>query len=104
MGIEVAWVNARHEVKQGVFDSKQVLSRLAMSRWPKLSSSVCLRFVDVCGDAVFNQAQIPVLLHELQSEAEECGDEAVREHLEKVMLLVERAVNKTHTYIKFIGD
>jgi hypothetical protein len=52
----------------------------------------------------FNQAQIPVLLRELQSEADECGNEEIRTHIEKVMRLVERAVHKSHTYIKFIGD
>lgn len=104
MGIEVAWVDERHQVKQLVADSKQILSRLAVSRWPKLSSSVCLRLVDVCGDAVFNQAQIPVLMRELRSEADTCGNEAVRDHLEKVMRLAERALDKTHTYIVFIGE
>jgi hypothetical protein len=39
MGIEVAWVNERHEVKQIVGDSHQVVSRLATTRWFRLATS-----------------------------------------------------------------
>jgi hypothetical protein len=104
MGIDVAWVDERHEQKQFVSDSMQVLTRLATSRWPKLTSSVCLRFVVPWGDAVFNQAQNPDLLNELSSEFREAQDPQVRDHLRKVIRLVEIAGNETHTYIKFIGD
>jgi hypothetical protein len=62
MGIDVAWVDERHEAKQIVGDSHRVISRLAQTRWPKLTSSVCLRFVVPWGDAVFNQAQSRDLL------------------------------------------
>jgi hypothetical protein len=104
MGIDVAWVDERHERKQFVSDSKQVLTRLATSRWPKLTSSVCLRFVVPWGDAVFNQAQNADLLNELSAEFREARDPQVRDHLQKVIRLVELAGNETHTYIRFIGD
>ena len=104
MGINVAWVDERHEPKQEVFDPRQLLTRFATSRWPKLSASVCLRFILPWSDAVFNQAQVPELLHELRGELAECRDAEVRAHLEKVVRLIERAVDQTHTYIKFIGD
>ena len=104
MGIDVAWVDERHELKQKVYDPRQLLTRLATSRWAKLSSSVCLRFVLPWSDAVFNQAQIPELLDELRNEASESRDSEVRAHLEKVTRLAEHAVDQTHTYIKFIGD
>jgi hypothetical protein len=104
MGIDVAWVDERHEQKQVVIDPQQVLARLATSRWPKLTSSVCLRFVDPWGDAVFNQAQNKDLLRELSIEVREESDPQVRAHLQKVINLVELARNEVHTYIKFIGD
>jgi len=104
MAIEVAWINERQEPKQEVFDAHNVLSSLAMSRWPKLTKSVCLRFIDPWGDSVFNQAQVPELLAELRAEVAEHTDPKIRAHLEKVVRLVERAVEQTHTYIKFIGD
>lgn len=104
MGIDVAWIDERQEPKQGVYDPHQLLTRLATSRWPKLSGSVCLRFVLPWSDAVFNQAQIPELLDELRNEVSEARDPEVRAHLGKVVRLVERAADQTHTYIKFIGD
>jgi hypothetical protein len=104
MGINVAWVDEEHEPKQEVYDPRQLLTHLALSRWPELSTSVCLRFVLPWSDAVFNQAQIPELLEELRNEASESRDTEVRAHLEKVIRLVEQAVDQTHTYIKFIGD
>lgn len=103
MGINVAWVNERHEVKQEVFDSRQCLSGLANSAWLR-SDTVCLRFIDTYGDTLFNQAQIPVLLDELRNAELQQMDADIKSHLGKVSRLVERAVGKTHTYIKFIGD
>lgn len=104
MGIDVAWVNERHETKQAVFDSHQVISKLATTTWPKLSNSFCLRFVDFAGDATFNQAQIKILVEELRSEAKKQNDLKFRGHLEKVIRLVERSIDEVHTYIKFSGD
>jgi len=104
VGIDVAWVDERHEQKQFVADTGQWITRLATSRWPKLSGSVCLRFVEPWADAVFNQSQIPELVNELRSEIEAASDTGTRAHLEKVTRLVEKAVGETHTYIKFIGD
>lgn len=103
MGIDVAWVNERHEAKQEVFDPRQCLSALANSAWPR-SDTVCLRFIDAYGDTVFNQAQIPVLLDELRNAERQQTDAEIKSHLGKVSRLVERAVGETHTYIKFIGD
>jgi hypothetical protein len=104
MGIDVAWVDERHESKQFVSDSRQILTRLATSRWPKLTSSVCLRFIVPWGDTVFNQAQNSDLLNELSAEVRETRDPEVRDQLQKVIRLVELARNETHTFIKFIGD
>jgi hypothetical protein len=104
MGVEVAWMTGRHEEKQVVGDSYETISRLAISRWPKLTETVCLRFVDVCGDAVFNQAQLPFLIAELQAEVAFQEAAKDREHIEKVIRLVQVAAGRTHTYIAFLGD
>jgi hypothetical protein len=104
MGVDVAWITERQEHKQLVADSYQTISRLACSRWPKLNETVCLRFVDVCGDAVFNQAQMPMLLAELEAEVAFQKTAKDREHIEKVAGLVASALGSTHTYIVFIGD
>jgi hypothetical protein len=104
MGVDVAWVDENHREKQHISDSLGVISRLAMSRWPKMSNTVCLRFVDACGDAVFNQMQISDLLLELRQEVVAQTEPKFKLHLETVVNLVEQATNRSHTYIKFMGD
>ena len=104
MGVEVAWVTERKEQKQLVGDAYNTISRLATSRWPKLEATTCLRFVDAFGDTIFNQAQLPVLLSELQAELDFQKLLKDREHLEKIIRLVQVAMGKIHTYIAFIGD
>lgn len=103
MGIDVAWIDELGEIKQEVGDSHEVVSRLSF-RWSKLTETVCLRFVVPWGDAVFNQAQMGELLTELRSEAARQESPLFREHLEKIVELVEHASAFTHAYIKFIGD
>jgi hypothetical protein len=68
------------------------------------SSSYCLRFVDRFGDAVFNQAQIPLLVSELRRQLEGIIDPAIKKHGENVLRVVEHAQGKTHVYVRFLGD
>lgn len=103
MGIDVFWVNEGLEPKQEVFDPRQCLTSLATSNWPK-SETVCLRYIDAFGDTYFNQAQLSMLLQELRSAERETDDPEIREHLTKVVRLVERAIDRMHTYILFRGD
>jgi hypothetical protein len=44
------------------------------------------------------------LLAELKLELKQNLDPEIKIHLEKVVRLTERAVEQTHTYVKFIGD
>jgi hypothetical protein len=104
MGINAAWITENGEPKQEVFDPRQCLTRLAMERWHKLTETKCLQFIEPWGDAVFNQSQVPHLLAELKLELKQNLDPEIKIHLEKVVRLTERAVEQTHTYIKFIGD
>jgi hypothetical protein len=69
-----------------------------------MDESVFLRYVDAWGDTVFNQAQIPKLISELRKEVGNQRDAETIAHLKKVIRLVERAIGRTHTYIKFVGD
>lgn len=103
-GVEVAWVDERQNTIEMRNDTRGVIASLATSRWPGLTATVCLRFVEPWGDAVFNQTQLPVLLEELRSEVTIAVNAEYNEHLSRVVQLVERAQNQTHTYIKFIGD
>jgi hypothetical protein len=104
MGIDATWVDEGHEQRQFVADTGRWIELLATTRWPGLSTSACLRFVDPWGDTVFNQKQIPSLMSELRDEIAAATDPDMRAHLEKVARLAEKAAGATHTYIKFTGD
>jgi hypothetical protein len=104
MGIEVAIVTETHTKIETVLDDLGVIARLAMARWPGLTESLCLRFVEPWGDAVFNQTQLPFLLAELHSEVRLATDAKFKEHLQRVVSLVESAQDQAHVYVKFIGD
>jgi hypothetical protein len=103
-GVEVAWVDERHNTIEMLTDAKGVIGSLAASRWPRLTGTVCLRFVEPWGDTVFNQTQLPVLLSELRAELAATVNAKHAEHLAGVVHLVEKAQDQTHTYVKFIGD
>jgi hypothetical protein len=104
MGIDVAVVDEKHEEEQVVHDPRQLLTALATGAWQSMEDSVCLRFVDPWGDTVFNQAQVPVLLSELSRSIAAEEDQEITAHLREVCRLVASAKDKTHTYVKFIGD
>lgn len=65
MGITIRWENEFGKLLEEVGDPRSCLAlSLALST---LEDTVCLRFIDLYGDTVFNQQQIPVLIKELQS-------------------------------------
>jgi hypothetical protein len=76
-------------------------SRLLTPRSPR---SVCLRFIDPYGDTVFNQLQVPQLIIELRALERELTDPKLRLALAGLLSFVENAVDKVHTYVRFIGD
>jgi hypothetical protein len=104
MGIDVAIVNENHEPEQRVFDPGACLSSLANGQWAQEQDSVCLRFIDAYGDTVFNRAQIPFLLQEMERSVKSQTDPETKKRLQKVCRLVSKAQDKLHMYVKFIGD
>jgi hypothetical protein len=78
------------------------LSRhIRSSPWSETS---CLRFIDPYGDTVFNQRQIPVLVHELESSVVAVTDAVIKQQISDVVRLLKKAEGHTHTYAWFIGD
>ena len=65
--------------------------------------SACFRFIDPCGDATFNQAQIEVLNSELRLAAKQTEHSRRLSELEALASFVEGATG-VHVYLKFIGD
>jgi hypothetical protein len=74
-------------------------SRLAERAPP---DSVCLRFVDAYGDTTFNPSQVARLEHELESLA--TGVDDVAEQARSLLSFVRQIQERTHRYLKFIGD
>jgi hypothetical protein len=70
----------------------------------ELSKTKCLQFIDEWGDTTFNQIQIPVLIDELNICLTKCRDEGKQQQYKEVIEFIKKAVDKTHTYIKFWGD
>ncbi len=101
MGINVVWKTQSGEELARVDDPGMLLSHLGDAL--DLHGTVCLRFVDPYGDAIFNQAQLPVLVEELEWAAPSVEDHTLRSHLKAVRDLVGRA-RATHTYPWFVGD
>jgi|ERR1041384_1691443 hypothetical protein len=66
-------------------------------------TSVCLRFIDPYGNAVFNQHQLPTLIQEFESLGSRTRD-GQREVIDALVPFLRGACEKVHTYVKFIGD
>lgn len=102
LGINAEWQDERGGALASVLDPRSLLARALRSA--DLSKTLCARFIDPYGNAVFNQTQIPILLHELRNLCHSISHEEAKDHLTQVVSLVARAQGETHTYIKFIGD
>lgn len=63
-----------------------------------------LRFIDPCGDTIFNTLQLPMLLQELKDCCSNSLEVNVADHLGKAIALVAGAQGFIHTYVRFIGD
>jgi hypothetical protein len=64
----------------------------------------CLRYIDPYGDTVFNQLQIPALRAELADQWLKVKDRALENTLDSLIQFLQRADDRVHTYVRFIGD
>ena|SRR5215217_214482 len=65
------------------------------------AGSCCLRFIDPYGDTTFNAAQVAVLEEELASLV---NDEEAAEQAQSLLNFLRGFQERTHRYLKFIGD
>ena len=100
MGVEAVWKDERGKELGRVSDPAKLLSHIATGE----QGSLCLRFIDPYGDAIFNQHQIPVLIEELVALLPSLASDQVRAHVESVIDLARKADGQVHTYLWFIGD
>ena len=99
MPIDVEWQDERG-VARARYSGPPVSGRL--SERADVDSK-CLRFIDPYGDTTFNQAQLPVLIAELEAMGARRtdGDTAT---IRELITFLKQATDHVHTYIKFIGD
>ena len=64
----------------------------------------CLRFIDPYGDAVFNQAQLPVLIDELRALRRSFQNDDHAAAIDELCTFIEAALDQVHTYVRFLGD
>ena len=103
MGINVVWKDERGHSLGEIEDAGMLLSRFAARHACRMTSSICLQFLDPAGDACFNQGQIPHLVNELVAAKESIDDPKLVAHLDQIIVLAERA-REVHTYLWFVGD
>ena len=95
--IDVEWQDERGRTLAR-YDGPFVTYRLVDAA-PK--HSVCLRFIDPYGDAVFNQRQIEALVAELDRMH---GDAGQMEVAESLRAFLEQTRGHVDTYVWFLGD
>jgi hypothetical protein len=102
MGVDARWENEQGAALETLDDPHNLVAQLL----PDYGDAAfpCLRFVDLYGDTVFNQLQIPLLLDELHSLGERSLAPPVHAHLVALTELVQKAAGEVHTYIRFYGD
>ena len=102
MGIDLRWEDENGEQLAELLDQHSAVARFL----PPMQAQdfPCLRFVDPCGDTVFNQPQITQVVLELERLSAQKHEPEVERHLRAVLAFVRKAAGSVHTYIKFYGD
>ncbi len=95
----------RGERVEGLNDSEAIIERLlTRSEVWKNETLRCLRFIDLYGDTVFNNLQLPVFLKEWANLSQYAKTEEERGYIENVTSMARRWCQKGHYYLKFYGD
>ena len=68
------------------------------------AGTCCLRILDPYGDAVFNQLQLPILLSELAAFHASLPDGELVAVGETLDAFLRQALDRPHTYVRFLGD
>jgi hypothetical protein len=102
MGVDLIWMDERGGLIE-VYDDSDFLFAEAIEK-QDLAKTTCLQFVDLYGNTIFNQLQIPTLIKELEWFLSLFQDKPTQEIITKYLQLAKRCAGKTHTYLEFKGD
>jgi hypothetical protein len=102
MGVNLQWETEGGGRLEELPDPHNRVSEL-LPDW-RDESSICLRFVDLYGDTVFNRLQLPVLIAELEASVALVTDSNVAAHGRAILELAQKCQAAVHTYLRFLGD
>src|SRR4051812_8468917 len=97
MAIDVEWQDENGETLSR-YDGP-IIDGLLPEHAP--AGSCCLRFIDPYGDTTFNGLQVAVLEEELASLV---NDGQFAERARSLLAFIRLFPDRTHRYLKFIGD
>jgi hypothetical protein len=100
MAIDIEWQDERGQTLVR-YDGPAINKRV-WSAFP--NSAACLRFIDPIGDTVFNQAQVRVLVAELDALLTPPRERMPNPALVSIRQFIDHNLGRSHTYLKFIGD
>jgi hypothetical protein len=63
----------------------------------------CLQYIDPYGDTIFNANQVSRLCEEIASVAVQVSP-SERPRLERLIAFLRSALNRPHSYVRFVGD
>ena len=101
MGIDLQWEDEEGTRVAGLPDSDGLVKRILPDHTD--ATFPWLRFVDLYGDTIFNQLQVPQLITELEVLLRQRHEASVHRHL-VAMLVFARQSHGNHMYLRFYGD
>ncbi|MFZ1081886.1 MAG: hypothetical protein WAO19_08170 [Candidatus Kryptoniota bacterium] len=101
MGINCYLEDERGKKLDGILDEKMILPKLIPYFDPAFP---LIRYIDLYGNTVFNQVQLPEVISELRKLSENIQIDEHRQFLDRIIEFISDAQNRVHLYIKFYGD
>lgn len=102
MGVQVQWETEGGGRLEVLRDPQDRVAEL-LPDW-RDEASLCLRFVDLYGDTVFNRLQLPILIAELEAAVAKAADPDLAAHGRAILELARKCESSVHTYLRFLGD
>lgn len=102
--ISVVIEDERGETVESIRDPEGIIEQLLVRSvsWND-STFQCLRFINLAGDTVFNNLQLPVFLDEWERISQKARTKNERKYAESIASMAQRCL-ETFYYLKFYGD
>lgn len=105
MGVNIKHTDEKFQkVYSEVIDYKNDFYWLSMETNFSQKKFPNIAIIDLYGNTVFNQLQIPILIEEFGILLNEAKDPNRKDYFQSAFDMLKKAKGETHTYIMFIGD